>query len=253
MFENLYVSDLIFYNENVESIIKFLKDNKVEKVEFFIEPLDEEYTKKMCEVLNNYKFKSISFHGPFRRCRLTDMTEKGWNDVIYSYVESFKMAKEFNASLMVLHSNERLSGPVDKVIIEKRIKEIVNLGKEYGVEVLVENVGIKENMIFDQDSYESLILDNNYSSLIDIGHAFLNNWDIEGLINRLKNNIKAFHFHNNDGSSDQHKAISNGKINYNHITEIYRKYTPNANIVLEYDFTESQEILLKDLENLKKL
>ncbi|MGL4866322.1 MAG: sugar phosphate isomerase/epimerase family protein [Cetobacterium sp.] len=250
MINNLHISDLIFYNDNVDEIIKFLKENNIENLELFIEPLDEEYTKKMQEVLNRYKFKSISFHGPFRRCRLTDMTENGWEDILYSYIESFKIAQRYKASFVVLHSNEKLVKPVEKDLVKKRIKKLVELGKEYEVDIVVENVGIGENMLFNQQEYEELILDNDYRCLIDIGHAYLNKWNIQSLIEKLQNNIRGYHFHNNNGILDEHKPICSGKINYDEIIYLYKKYTPNSKIVLEYDFTESKDKLLADIKYL---
>lgn len=247
MHKNLHISDLILYKESSSEIIEFLEKNKIENIELFIEPLDVEYTKKMLEILNNYKFNSLSFHGPFRKCRLTDNTDKGWSDTIKSYEESFKIAKNYNTEFMVLHSNEGVDGIVDKKDIENKIKYLVELGKNYGIDVVVENVGIKSNMIFNQEDYENLILKNNYSSLIDIGHAYLNNWDLEKLLKNLKKNIKGFHFHNNDNIKDEHKSISTGKIPYLEVIDLYKKYTPTTKIVLEYDFKEDKDQLLKDI------
>ena len=65
---NIHISDLIFYKKTKEEIIDFLNQNNIRKMELFIEPLAIEYTEKMIYVLENYKFESISFHGPFRKC-----------------------------------------------------------------------------------------------------------------------------------------------------------------------------------------
>ena len=108
-------------------------------------------------------------------------------------------------------------------------------------------------MVFSQKEYESMILKNNYKCLIDIGHAFLNKWDIDELIKNLKDNILGYHFHNNNGLYDEHKPIFEGKFNYLSIIELIKTYTPTANIVLEYDFNENPEILLNDYNKLKEL
>lgn len=102
----VHISDLIFYKKTSKDILEFLEKNKIENLEFFIEPLDEEYTKKMIEILENHELKSVSFHGPFRKCNLADMTKDSWERTLYSYEESFKLSKKYNPSFMVLHSNE---------------------------------------------------------------------------------------------------------------------------------------------------
>ena len=227
----VHISDLIFYDKSYEEIINFLKKNNIKKLEFFIEPLDEEYTKKMLKILNEYKFESISFHGPFRKCNMADLSSNSWEKTLYSYTESFKMASKYNPKFMVLHTNE---------------------GKKYGIDVVIENVGIRENMVFSQNEYEEFILKNKYKCLIDIGHAYLNEWNIESLIKKLKNNILGFHFHNNDGLYDRHDPISSGKIDYSKIIKLVKENVPTGVIVLEYDFSKDKNILLKDWKELEK-
>lgn len=252
----IYVSDLIFYKKTKEEIIKILKENKIKNLELFIEPLDKEYTEKMGYVLDNYTLESLSFHGPFRRCNLAVITDESWKNTIESYQKSFKIAKNYKPNFMVLHSNEWI--PNNKITKElkenilNKIDYLVKLGKEYEIDVVIENVGIKRNMVFSQKEYEDIILEKNYKSLIDIGHAYLNEWNIETLIKRLSKNILGYHFHNNDGNSDQHRPITKGKIDYKQILEWVKKYTPDAEIVLEYDFTENEEEVIKDLKLLEK-
>ena len=246
----VHMSDLILYRKSAEDILDFFKSNTIKNVEFFIEPLDEKYTDKMLKVLENYEYDSITFHGPFRRFNMAIMTNDSWEKTWKSYEESFKIAQKYKPKYMVLHSNEALinveiTEELKKRILEK-IDKIVKLGKKYDIEVAVENVGLNKSMIFSQEEYENIILENNYAALIDIGHAFINNWDIYSLIKKLKNNIIGFHLHNNDGKYDQHKSIGEGNIDYNMVIEYIKKETSNAIIVLEYDFNENLNQVLKD-------
>lgn len=252
----VHISDLIFYDKSYEEIINFFKKNNIKKLEFFIEPLDEEYTKKMLKILNEYKFESISFHGPFRKCNMADLSSNSWEKTLYSYTESFKMASKYNPKFMVLHTNEGIPGKIIddnlKIEILNQVANIVNEGKKYGIDVVIENVGIRENMVFSQNEYEEFILKNKYKCLIDIGHAYLNEWNIESLIKKLKNNILGFHFHNNDGLYDRHDPISSGKIDYSKIIKLVKENVPTGVIVLEYDFSKDKNILLKDWKELEK-
>ena len=253
----VYISDLIFYKKSSKEILELLEKNKIENLELFIEPLDEEYTKKMIEILEKYQFKSVSFHGPFRKCNLADMTKDSWEKTLYSYEESLKLSKKYNPHFMVLHSNEGIpSHKIDEGLknkISEKIDLLVKLGSKYDIDIVIENVGIGKNMVFSQKEYENLILKNNYKCLIDIGHAYLNRWNINELIRNLKNNILGFHFHNNNGLHDEHKHIFNGKFDYLPLVELIKIYTPGANIVLEYDFNENPEILFDDYNKLKEL
>lgn len=252
----IHISDLIFYDKPYEEIIYFLKKNNIKKLEFFIEPLDEEYTKKMLKILNEYNFESISFHGQIRKCNMANLSSNSWEKTLYSYTESFKMASKYNPKFMVLHTNEGIPGKIIddnlKIEILNQVANIVNEGKKYGIDVVIENVGIRENMVFSQNEYEEFILKNKYKCLIDIGHAYLNEWNIESLIKKLKNNILGFHFHNNDGLYDRHDPISSGKIDYSKIIKLVKENVPTGVIVLEYDFSKDKNILLKDWKELEK-
>ncbi|WP_026338974.1 sugar phosphate isomerase/epimerase family protein [Fusobacterium russii] len=253
----IHISDLILYEKNYEEIMSFLTTNKIKNLELFIEPLDKKYNEKMLKILENYNFFSISFHGPFRKCNLADLTEEAWEKALYSYEESLKIIENYKPSFLVLHTNESVPGKIidddlRNKIIEK-IDYLIKLGKKYNVDIVIENVGIRENMVFSQNEYENLILKNNYKCLIDIGHAFLNEWDIESCIKKLKNNILGYHFHNNDGVFDSHETIFKGVIDYKEIVEYVKKYTPTAKIVLEYDFSRDLNILLEDKEILENM
>lgn len=253
----VHISDLILYKNSAEEILNFLKKYSVKNLELFIEPLDEEYMKKMLYVLEHYTFKSVSFHGPFRKCNISMLTELDWKKVVYSYEESFKIAQKYSPSFMVLHTNEAMAKNSIteelKLEIKKRIDYIVTLAEQYEINIVVENVGIGANMIFSQEEYESLILNSSYQCLIDIGHAFLNHWNIETLIETLQNHILGFHFHNNDGVYDKHDPMFSGKIPYGSLLPIIRKYTPEAVIVLEYDFLNPKEVVIEDWKRLESL
>jgi sugar phosphate isomerase/epimerase len=253
----IHISDLIFYKKSQEEIISFLKENNIKNLELFIEPLEKEYTEKMLRVLENYKFDSISFHGPFRKCNLAVTEEEANKAAYYSFEESFKMGQKYNPKYYVLHTNEWIpnNNITDelKLDIAKKVKEIDKIAKSYNAVLAVENVGIRRTMVYNQEEFESLILDNGYSCLIDIGHAFVNGWDIPALIKKLKDNIVGYHFHNNDGLQDWHRPIHNGNIDYSEIFSLVKKYTPEAVVVLEYDFSEDAQTVLKDCRELEKL
>lgn len=253
----IHISDLILYEKNYEEIMSFLTTNKIKNLELFIEPLDAKYNEKMLRILESYNFSSISFHGPFRKCNLAELTKEAWEKTLYSYEESLKIIEKYKPAFLVLHTNEGVPGKIIdddlKRKIEEKIDYLVKLGKKYNINIVIENVGIRENMIFSQEEYEDLILKNNYKCLIDIGHAFLNEWDIESCISKLKDHILGFHFHNNDGIYDSHETVFNGVIDYKKIVEYVKKYTPTAKIVLEYDFSRDLNILLKDKEILESI
>lgn len=104
------------------------------------------------------------------------------------------------------------------------------------IRLLVENTGtdVEENKLLDQDEFTDLCRSENFDVLIDVGHANANSWNLYKLIADLKNQIKAFHFHNNDGVHDLHDRINDGTIDFDRLLPFIMKNVPDSIWVLEY-------------------
>ncbi|MGL5189239.1 MAG: TIM barrel protein, partial [Cetobacterium sp.] len=135
----------------------------------------------------------------------------------------------------------------------KKLDELLLLGKEIGVQILVENVGIGKNMIYSQKEFEKLVLQKNLKVLIDIGHLLANKWNLDEVLETLKNNIIAYHIHSNDGEKDLHQSIFHGIFNGVEILKKILLETPNSKLVLEYSPTTDKKILLDDLKRIKEI
>ena len=250
--KEIYVSDLICAGDSYEDTKKFFEDNKIENLEFFIEPSDKEHTIKLEMLLKNLKIKSASFHGPYRYFTLT-ASEKEWTYMKKDFEYAVDLAHNNRGEFIVLHTNETLNNDNrDKIkeIVEERIENLIGYAQSKGIKTVVENVGVKGNMLYSEEEYISLIKKNNFYSLIDIGHAVINRWDIPKVIEELKGRIVGYHLHNNDGERDQHLSISQGKYDFSSILKIIKEKTPKANLVLEYSAVTLKEKLIEDLKNL---
>lgn len=248
--KKIYISDLICAGNSYEETKDIFEKNEIENFEFFIEPADKIHTEKLEKLLKSLKIKSVSFHGPYRYFTLTASEEK-WPLMEKDFKTAINLAAENNGEFIVLHTNEILENENKdemKKKIEKRMKTLIEYAKKMGIKTAVENVGIKSNMLYNEDEYINLIKKNNYYSLIDIGHAMINKWDLNKVIEALKDMIIGYHLHNNDGEKDLHMPISEGKYDFSIILEIIKEKTPNANIVLEYSSITPKEKLKEDLK-----
>lgn len=252
MRKNIFVSDLIFFNDTKEVALKFIKDNNLKNIEFFLEPKDLIQMEKVNFILKNNKFKKISFHGPYRYFNI-DCEENQWNNFKLFFVESLIFAKKSRGEFIVLHTNETLTKNTSKEIIEKHIDELILLGKELGIKILIENVGVGGNMLYSQKEFEHLVLSKNLEVLIDIGHLLANKWNFEELLKNLKDSIVAYHIHSNDGERDSHETIFKNQLNGEQILKYIFKETPRAKLVLEYSPITEKRILLEDLKKIEEM
>ena len=158
----------------------------------------------------------VIFHGPFAELEAT--SEPGSSEAEYmkeSYRRSFDICREFHAPSIVMHTNQRTYADGEKDHLQRNailmIRALGETALRKNVELTVENVGFRYNhsMLFSEDEFIDLFneIPENVQCLIDIGHAFLNGWDMEKVIGKLSGRIRSYHIHNNDGIRDIHRPL----------------------------------------------
>lgn len=119
------------------------------------------------------------------------------------------------------------------------------------VSLLVENTGTAAagDLLLDQCEFTALCLEQDLEVLIDVGHANANGWDLFRLITDLRNHIRGFHFHNNDGALDLHSRISDGTLDFSRLMPFIRRTVPEATWVIEYTNPDhGGAALIRDME-----
>lgn len=185
------------------------------------------------------------------------------NDERYAFTtmatkKSIALTKELNGRYMVYHYNnmEVKQEEREKMLFNtrKNLQEVNCMAEEAGIQVVIENVGVPshKNVIFNEQEFIEECLSMPNPVLIDIGHAYCNGWDLERVILALKDKIIAYHVHNNDGKDDYHKRMHDGTLDFDRFIECYKKYTPHAEIVLEYYIPDEKDLvgIEKDIEEL---
>lgn len=247
MKNNIFISDLIFYNDTKEETYNFIETFKLKNIEFFLEPRDFNHTEKFNFLIKNLKLNAVSFHGPYRYFNI-DCSEILWEEFKLNFVEALICCKKNSGEFLVLHTNEAKRKDSSKKEIEKKLDELLLLGKEIGAQILIENVGVGKNMIYSQKDFEKLVLQKNLKVLINIAHLLINKWDLNILLKNLKGHIIAYHIEN-----DLHESIFDGIFNEEKLLKTIFSETPDAKLVFEYSPTTDKKILLNDLKRIKEL
>lgn len=185
------------------------------------------------------------------------------SDARYKFTEevtkkAIGLTKELNGKYLVYHyNNMEVSPDKRRSMLEnarKNLNIINDMAKEAGVEILIENVGIipRNTALLSEQEFieECRTMPNNV--LIDIGHAWCNGWNLENVIASLKDKIVSYHVHNNDGKDDQHNRMHDGTLNFEKFLDLYKRYTPKAEIVLEY-YLPNRENLSEIEEDIQEL
>lgn len=239
------VSSLIRGMDELESVAQWvngLKDPEV-GVELIAFTHDEGYWKRLEGVLEKLECP-VSFHGPYLKTEGTaSAASEAGRFLLDSYHRVLALAAQHSVCHVVYHMTQKtftdpLQPPVFWTQAEENAGQIMELGRQYSVPVLIENLPCPADRIplYTNEQYASFFRRfPTAESLIDIGHAHMTGLRLKPFLACHGDRVRAYHFHNNDGTRDQHNDIFDGTFDFSQFAPVFRAYTPKANIVLEYE------------------
>lgn len=233
------------------SISTWLINGQLEKIKEMESPValevfpfweDEAFEPLLIENESFLQKNTRSFHGPYTD--IENWAKKGTN----LYQKAFDQNKKtlewmqrLGAEYFVFHHNNchvREQDREDAIQrADENLLELNELAQSMGLEVLVENAGVlaRRNVLLSQDEFLKFFSRMPNRVLVDVGHMACNGWDFETVMQSLSSKILAYHVHNNDGISDSHQPLQEGIVDFAQFAELYKKHTPNADVILEYN------------------
>ena len=219
-------------------------------IEVFIEFGSQFYWDKEIKKVMNGRDGKLSIHGPFISIDLAslDFNESHVFDI---YKWAFDYYNKYEADFYVQHISEPYYGKLtDKArvrnkVIERLVK-LADIAKKNNINIYIENTvaNSPDDELFDFEEFINIFKQiKKFSCLIDIGHAYISQWDLLELIAELGPRIKAYHLHDNKGRYDNHLHVGEGLCNWPVFFKEYKKNTPNAVLVLEYALGKVDSIL----------
>lgn len=248
----IFYSELCLINEDLFLNIQRLKNAGAHRVELMLdgEPWDgfEDKMDLLAEELMGLDVQ-YAVHSPVWNVNLTAGNQRIRKAAMASYKDSILFAKKIGASHVVLHPGFRDIPFESRETARKRakaaIRELAEFNADYGVPLLVENVGNADSSVFTMEEYMAFFEDlpESVRSIIDIGHANITGWDVTELIARLGARIQAFHVNDNDGVQDIHMAIYEGNVDWNPIFQAMKRSGHEYDLILEYNVRTDLEKL----------
>ena len=169
-----------------------------------------------------------------------------------------KYAEILHPASMVCHLNNGTVPPGGREeMLRTSLENLEELREMFpGVELLVENTGILADgtALLDQDAFTGLCRERDFRTLIDVGHANANGWDLPKLLQDLEGRIGGFHLHNNDGSRDLHNRLRDGTLDFMRLVPYMLRYAPDVPYVIEYSRPAFHGLpLLEDIAFLQRI
>lgn len=256
----IYINTCVLPRCQIETA-KIYREAFGEKVCFEILPMFDlpEFEANLADNLDFLREGTVSFHEPvFCVEHSAPKGSRAYEEAMYHIMLTKKYADILHPVHMVYHLNNCAVTPETKdSMLATSLENLEEIrGIFEGVQIVVENVGtnVKGDRLLDQEEYTALCMERNFDVLIDVGHANANSWDMRKLIHDLKNQIRAFHLHNNDGVHDLHNRLGNGTINFAELMPYIRSEVPDARLIIEYTRPEYHgQPLMEDIETLCRM
>lgn len=260
----ILISTNLYNTQEFEKIFELLEkvENPEVGVEIFPIWTDKDFENKLRENIGKLKEREISFRGPYYNAEHS--AKKG--SIAYARTmdymkKTLEYAQMLESKYIVYHHNNRKALFKDKVDMIKtsneNLMEINNIAKKYNQKIVIENCGVisDDNMLLNEQEFIELCRFIPNDILIDIGHANCNGWNLEKIIKKLKFKIVSYHIHNNYGWIDEHNRIYDGNIDFEKFIKIYKRSTPDAELVIEYSRNINRDScgIVHDINQLEEL
>lgn len=199
----------------------------------------------------------LSLHLPFYDLNLASENYPALRDLtLATYKQFLGVAAELHCEHAVIHTHAYTCPIYDPSQTRQRVKNLLPLlaasARQAGVKLAVENIGRGPTQLFDSEEYVHLFREiEGIYALLDIGHAFLNGWDIPRVIWQLRDKIVALHLHDNRGQADEHLPIGMGSINWRLIKEALALLPAPPALILEYSEETRPNRLLADVHRMQ--
>lgn len=234
----LILSTNTYIESGLDPIYTLLENNPDLGIELFANNQNEAYTQQLLTIAKQEN-RFLTYHEQIFDVEHSELS----NNSSYSLEQiliALSHCQELGIKDIVYHINNAVvhnkEAMMENASIE--LKKISQLAKEKDIDILIENVGVssRNNMLLDENEFIDFCKKHDNPVLIDIGHVNANQWNLEHVISELKDKIKFYHLHNNDGYHDSHQFLHEGTLDIENFFELYFKYTPNAKLTLEYNY-----------------
>lgn len=240
----IFYSELCLIGGEVEENVDLLIEQGAENIELMLDGAGwNDFHLRIETISRRLKTKGVGYsvHAPVWDANLTSENTHLRAAAEETYRLSIEFAGSIGARHVVLHPGYCGDIHFSKETARNRAREallrLLETGREAEVPLLVENVGTVGKSLFTQAEYASFLdgFPEGIGYIVDIGHAFINRWDLGELLQAIRDRLSALHIHDNDGKTDAHAPIGEGIIDWDSVFTAVRNLDTDLSLILEYN------------------
>lgn len=248
----VFYSELCLLGGAVEANVDALIERGAENIELMLDGAGwDEFHRRMGELAPMLKSKGVSYsvHVPVWDANLTSENAQLREAVLESYKATIEFASLIDARHVVLHTGWCADSHFSKEKGRMRAKDsllaLIDFNALYGQLLLVENIGSTATSLFTEREFIEFLhgFPKEVGYIVDIGHAYINEWNIDTLLGELGDRLHALHIHDNDGLKDKHAPIGEGRIEWGRVFAAAKATGRDLHLVLEYNIGTDLEKL----------
>jgi len=239
------------------SLVKNLRKVDVSYVEILDEGLHRLNAKRLEAIREVAKEKSfeLTLHAPFVDMNIASPNPVLRRTILKQLEKSIRYASRLDCRLLVFHPGKRTGisefyPGLDWKLNLESMCHLLDVAKRYGVEISVEN--IPEPFPFLLKSVEDFSrffaeLGEDLGLTLDVGHANINH-QTNDFMSKFRSRIIHVHASDNEGTSDTHRGIGQGTVEWRSVADSLKRTKYNRIIMLES--IEHIEESIQTLQNL---
>jgi len=180
-----------------------------------------------------------SLHAPFYDLNLASERYSSLRSLTKAVLErSVLAAAELDCGYLVVHpcsgTSYLFSRWATQRLVKEALGELAEKARSSGVRLAVENVGYGPTQLFDAGEFVRLVREiPHLYAVLDVGHAFVNRWDMPEVLVQLGDRLLALHLHDNHGQLDEHLPIGQGAIDFGLLWSVLETSLWQPTLVLE--------------------
>lgn len=256
-FKNLI--DLLL--EASEACLTYAEENDIKVCELALEPPDvisNKNKKKFIDLCNSFSIKK-QVHGPTMSVNMCSINHLISKASVESLIETAKICNQINAQVLTVHPGSEIFGRIESIGIFNRkrlidsVNNLLDATADLNVKICIENMGLQHRFFIYVEEIARFLDDLNRKDIFmtwDTGHSWTCDVNLEVFWNKFQNIIKNIHIADELNKKRGSKpAIGSGKINFQEIFDIIKKYNYNGALIVELAFAKD---LPKSLDFVKK-
>lgn len=230
---------------STEACFKFAEKNNIKDVEVILDPPEiytSEYKKRFIDLCNSYSSINKQIHAPFTDLSMCSFNINISRASVKSCVDAAEICEEIGAKVLVVHPGigHFLINTIrehNKKQLIRAVNELLDATAKFDVFICIENMPQDAHMLGNEIDIEEFLTNLNRDDIFltfDTSHAWTCDMNNELYWEKFHKFVKNIHLADNaNKETDLHPALGSGKIDFQQILNIVKKYKYEGLLVVE--------------------